>query len=130
MEETSPMMLIVFLIMYAYMAYCIQIIGKKSGVSNSWLAWVPVAQVIIMIQAAKKSIWWFLLTFIPLVNLVIYVRLWSNMAHNRGMNRWWHGLFSLIPGVNFISMGYIAFAKSGSASATPPAPTTPQQPVV
>ena len=46
-------------------------IADKLDIPNSWLAWIPIAQIWVMVRAAGKPGWWLVLFFIPLVNFVI-----------------------------------------------------------
>ncbi|MFQ3583820.1 MAG: DUF5684 domain-containing protein [Cyanobacteriota bacterium] len=48
-------------------------IGQKLSVPNTWLAWIPIANIWVMCRAAGKSGWWVILFFIPLVNLIFAI---------------------------------------------------------
>ncbi len=126
--ETFGMLNIVLLIvMYAYAAFCLQKIATRLGVSHAWLAWIPVANVFIVLEAARKPLWWFILILIPLVNLVITIMAWAAVAKNLGRTGW-HGLFIMIPLVNFVTLGMMAFGTAGAPAAQAAPPTPPQPP--
>ncbi len=56
---------------YLFTSFCLMKIAEKLDIPNSWLSWVPIAQIWVMIRAAGKPGWWLILFFIPLVNFVI-----------------------------------------------------------
>ena len=95
--------------MYLYMALALQTIADKTATANSWLAWVPVANIILMVTIAKKPLWWILLLFVPLVNLVIAIMLWMAISEARGKPNWW-GILTIVPILNFVVPGYLAWS--------------------
>ena len=99
-----------FLLIYTYVAYSMQTIANRVNIEDTWHAWVPIANVILMCKIAKKPSWWVLLIFIPIVNAVIAVILWMGIAEACGKPKWL-GLLLLVPVANFILPGYLAFTK-------------------
>jgi hypothetical protein len=97
------------LAIYVYMALALQTIATKTGTENAWLAWIPIANLILMVTVAKKPMWWILLLFIPLVNIVITILVWMAVAEARGKPNWW-GILMIVPFVGFIVPGYLAWA--------------------
>ena len=59
------------LVVYVFTSFCLMKIADKLEIPNSWLAWIPIAQIWVMVRAAGKPGWWLILFFIPLVNFVI-----------------------------------------------------------
>lgn len=109
----AGMFLFVFLVfalaMYLYTALCLQTIARKTNTADSWLAWIPIANLILMLKIARKPLWWILLCLIPLVNVVIMVIVWMEIAKARNKPQWW-GILMLVPVANLIAPGYLAFA--------------------
>lgn len=101
--------LIIAAIGYIYIALALQTIAQKTNTENPWLAWIPIVNLILMVNIAKKPIWWFLLFFVPLVNLVIYVLVWMEIAEARNKPNWW-GILIIVPVVNIIVPGYLAWS--------------------
>jgi len=97
------------LVIYVYMSYCLMKIGQKCGVENAWMAWIPVINIWVMCQAARKEWWWMLLCFIPFINIIAFCVLWMGIAENRGKPSW-VGLLILVPIANLILPGYLAFS--------------------
>lgn len=94
---------------YVYVALALQTIAKKTNTENAWLAWIPIANVFLMLMVAKKPLWWFLLVLIPLVNIVIYILVWMGIAEARSKPNWW-GILIIVPVANLIVPGYLAWA--------------------
>jgi hypothetical protein len=102
--------LIVFgLACYIYMSLALQTIATKTGAENAWLAWIPIANLILMLNVAKKPLWWILLFFIPIVNIVMAILVWMAVAEARGKPNWW-GILMIVPVVNLFVPGYLAWS--------------------
>jgi hypothetical protein len=100
--------LVLFVGFYAYISYSLQVIGQKLNVDNAWLAWIPIGNIYVMCKAANRPIWWIFLTFVPLVNLVIGLIIWVDIAKKLGKSPWLLLLF-LVPLLNLALVGYFAF---------------------
>jgi hypothetical protein len=94
---------------YVYMALALQTIANKTKTENSWLAWIPIANIVLMLNVAKKPIWWIVLFFIPVVNIIFIIIVWMAMAEARGKPSWW-GILMIVPVVNLITPGVLAWA--------------------
>ncbi|MCX6737387.1 MAG: zinc ribbon domain-containing protein [Candidatus Parcubacteria bacterium] len=107
---------------YIYLAVSLQVLAKKTGTENGWMAWIPIADIFLMINIAKKPLWWFILLLIPIVNIVIGIILWMAIAERRGKEGW-IGILLIVPIVGIAVPGYLAFfdAKKGEkVEITPP----------
>lgn len=102
--------LVVSVGMYVFFSLCLYLIAKKLNVAEAWAAWIPIIQVWPFLSSAGKPCWWVILLFIPLVNIFVGVHLWMRIAENLGRNKWL-GLLMLLPIVNFVLMGVLAFSK-------------------
>jgi len=122
MEERTPsaagiaamgvMLLFMFLIFaafYVYFSLALQTIAKKTNTENAWLAWIPIINIILMLNIAKKPLWWIILCLIPFVNIVIGIIIWMAIAEARGKPSWW-GILFIVPVVQIIVPGYLAWA--------------------
>ena len=94
---------------YVYMALALQTIATKTGTANDWLAWIPIANLFLMLSVAKKPMWWFILFLIPLVGAVMAIIVWMAIAEARGKPNWW-GILMIVPVANFVVPGYLAWA--------------------
>ena len=109
----TGLVLILFLgfvvIAYVYMSLAVQAIADKTNTANSWLAWIPIANLFLMLSMAKKPMWWFILFLIPLVGVVMLVIVWMAIAEARGKPNWW-GILMIVPVANLVVPGYLAWA--------------------
>ena len=62
-----------------------------------------------MLNVAKKPVWWVVLFFIPLVNIVMAIIVWMGVAVARGKPDWW-GILMIVPVANLIVPGYLAWS--------------------
>lgn len=111
-------MFVVFVALYVYMAYCLQQIAKKTNTPNDWLAWIPIANIVLMVQIARLPLWWIVGLFIPFVNIGVIIYLWWKIAEARNRPGWW-AILMLISPVNLVFMWFLAFREGSSQ---PPMP--------
>ncbi len=102
-------LLAIVAVFYVYMSLALQTIAKKTNTENAWMAWIPIINIILMLNIAKKPLWWIVLCFIPLVSIVILIIVWMAIAEARGKPSWW-GILLLVPFVNIIVPGYLAWS--------------------
>ena len=93
---------------YVYTALALQTIANKTQTENSWLAWIPIANFILMLNIAKKPLWWIVLLLIPVANLVILVMVWMGIAQAVRKPDWW-GIMIIVPVMNFVVPAYLAW---------------------
>jgi len=94
---------------YIYVSLALQTIANKTNTANAWLAWIPIANIFLMLSVAKKPMWWFLLFLVPLVNIVFAVIVWMAIAEARGKPNWW-GILTIVPVANLVVPGVLAWA--------------------
>jgi amino acid transporter len=111
---------------YLYMAYTQFVIAKKCGCNDTaFLAFIPIVNMFLLCQMAKKPGWWFVLMLIPFINIIFYAILWIEAAKNAGHSGVW-GFLSIIPPICLIAWGVIAFGKgTGTTTSVPSRTTTP-----
>jgi Family of unknown function (DUF5684) len=101
--------LVITIVMYAYMALALQTIANKTNTENAWLAWIPIVNIVLMLNIAKKPIWWIILFLIPLVNIVVAIIVWMGVAEARNKPSWW-GVLLIVPLIGIIVPGYLAWS--------------------
>ena len=42
---------------YVYMALALQAIAWKTNTKNDWLAWIPIANMVLLLEIARKPLW-------------------------------------------------------------------------
>jgi len=101
--------LLICLAVYVYTALAVQTIAEKTNTDNSWLAWIPIANLILLLNIAKKPVWWIVLCLIPLVNIIIFIMVWMAVAEARGKPSW-VGVLLIVPVLGALMPGYLAWA--------------------
>lgn len=101
-------MMAIGLAFYLFFGYCMKLIAEKTGhTENSWWAWVPILQIVLLLQIAQKPVWWIILLIIPLVGTVISILVFMEIAQARGKESWWGIITAIVP---FIGLPYLAFS--------------------
>src|SRR5215469_16952677 len=100
----------IFAVLYFIWCFCLKCIVEKCGREPGFLIWVPIFNVIRLMQAAGLSGWLFILLFIPGVNLIVGLYMWVKICHARGKSGWLV-LMIFIPILNLIFIPYLAFSE-------------------
>jgi hypothetical protein len=101
--------LLIFVAIYAYIAVCLQKMAEKTNTGDTWWAWVPILNILLMLKIGRKPLWWIILLLIPLVNIIIGILVWVEIC--KALNKSPLLVIGLlIPLVNFVVMGYLAFS--------------------
>ena len=92
-------------------------IAKKKNIENAWLAFIPIANIYLMTQIAGLPAWYtagIVLVFIPFIGQillgVLMVYIWWKICEALSKPGWW-GVLMIIPIVNFVIMGILAWGK-------------------
>ncbi len=109
MLPLGSLFLISAIAIYVIFALPIYTMGKKTGSENAWFAFVPILNLVLLLEIADKELWWILLFFIPLANVIALVVVWMAVADAMDKPEW-VGLLMLVPFVNIIVPFYLAFA--------------------
>jgi len=110
----------ILIIVYIFYAICLMKIAHKTNTPNAWLAWIPIANMVLMLQVAKKPMWWIILFFIPIANIVMAILLWMGIAKELGKPEWL-GVLVIVPIANLVLPAYLAFSEMGPTPAPPAA---------
>lgn len=94
---------------YVLMAIALMTIANKTGTPNAWMAWVPIANLVLMIQIAELELWWILVVIVTCGLAGIYV--WMKIAEKRGKPGW-VGILTIVPCIGFFVPLYIAFSDN------------------
>ncbi len=79
---------IIGIILYIAFAIPLMMIGNAKGYTG-WFAWIPILNMILMIQIAKKPVWWIILFIIPIVNIIILIIIYVNFFKNIDKSALW-----------------------------------------
>ncbi len=105
---------------YGYVALCLQLIARKTGIRHGWMAWVPILNAFLTVRLGGRSLWWLaplIVTYV--VNqrigsvVVLAFGLVVCLGIAEGRNKpFWVGLLLCVPIVNILALGYLAFSRA------------------
>ena len=101
---------LICLAVYVFYCFCAKRICEKCGVNPGILIWIPIANLIPLLQTAKMPVWMILLFLVPLVNLVVAIMMWVKICQARGKSGWLV-IMMFIPIANLIFLPYLAFSE-------------------
>lgn len=89
-------------------------LGRKAGVTYSWLSFIPLLQVFVLLAIVSRSAWNALWLLIPIVNAIFVIIWYVRLFRAFGQNPWWL-LLLLVPGINgiflIVILCYMAFSS-------------------
>jgi len=68
--ELSPLVLIIWMVVMVVAIAGMWKVFSKAG-KPGWACIVPIYNIVVLIQIANKPLWWILLLFIPIANIVV-----------------------------------------------------------
>ncbi len=126
------------LVLYIFFAVMLFLIARKTNTSMAWLAFIPIANLYLMVSIAGKPIWWLVLLLLPaispafgllgsmdptdglivtilsvlvyLVSLVANLLICLGIASARGKSVIW-GILLFIPCTSPIALAYLGLSK-------------------
>ncbi len=106
--EYPPGLLIFQLILLVLSIVGLWKLFTKAG-KPGWASIVPIYNTIVMIEMAGKPLWWILLLFIPLVNIVASILIMIGIAKNFGRGT------GTVLGLIFLPIIFMLILAFGSA---------------
>ncbi len=108
--------IILIIALYIYISLALMTIAHKTKTAYPWLAWIPIANIYLMVKISKQP-WWVMLLFliglVPIFGLLVVIGLftflWWNICEVRGKPGWL-GLFTPFPILNLIMIGIVAWS--------------------
>jgi tetratricopeptide (TPR) repeat protein len=129
---------IISLVFYLFTAAMLFLIAVKTNTSLPWLAFIPIANIILCLKIARKPLWWLALFLLPilalplamlipmdptegiivgvltllvsLAPLVMWLFVSLGIASARGKSAVW-GVLLFIPCTSFIGLAYLGLSK-------------------
>ena len=107
---TTLVILGVMLFVWFIFCYCLKRICEKCDTEPGILIWIPIFNLIPMLQAAGLSSWLILLFFVPLLNIVMGLVMWVKICQARGKSALLV-IMLFIPLLNLLFIPYLAFSE-------------------
>ena len=100
-----------FIAVATYFAWglALYLIAKKTDTQNAWFAWIPILNILLMLDIAGLDWWWILLFLVPCVNVLVSLYVWWQICEERNKP----GilcLLMLIPLVNVLFALYLGLS--------------------
>lgn len=99
-------------LIHLFFSYCCLLICQKTGAKPGIIVFVPILQMVPLLQAAGMSPWWLLALFVPVLNIVASVIWCFKIAKTRNKTAW-VGVFLILPVTNLFAFLYLAFSGAG-----------------
>jgi len=80
--------LVIGVAVYIYWSLGIVTIAKKTNTPDAVWGWIPILQIVLLLNIAKKPVWWIILMFIPCVSIVISIIVLMAVAEARNKPSW------------------------------------------
>ncbi len=101
------------ILLYVYFAVTLMIIARKTKTPGAGLAWIPILNLYLMCQIGRRSAWWMLLCFVPLINFFALAMIWMSIAETSGKPAW-TGALAIIPFAGLAIPAYLALGANPS----------------
>jgi len=121
-EAIGMMFMLAIVAVYLFFSYTFVVMAKKLDHDDiAWWGWVPIMNTLLVIKMAEKPGTWFIFLLLPIVNIVIFAMLWMEVARKLGKSPAL-GIMMLLPILNFIAAGIMAFGKDDGMRRVKPQP--------
>jgi hypothetical protein len=125
-------LLILYLALYAIYGLALYGVFKKAG-KPGWAGFVPIYNLIVLLEVVGRPLWWIILYLIPIVNIVILIIVYNDLSKSFGKG------VGFTLGLIFLSIIFLLILGFGSATyrgpaaapgemMTPPPPPPPGMP--
>lgn len=113
---------IIYLAIILFMIVSMWKIFVKAG-KPGWACLIPFYNAFVMLEIAGKPGWWFILLFIPIVNLVIWILALAGLAQNFGKGGGFVVGLIFLPIIFYPILGFgsATYRKAEAAAPVPPA---------
>lgn len=94
---------VVSLALYIFFCFCAKRICQKCGKDPGVLIWIPILNLIPLLEVAGLPVWTIILFFVPLANFVMPIVMWAKLCTARGKSGW------LVLGIIFLPIVFIPY---------------------
>jgi hypothetical protein len=102
---------------YIYMAIVLMSIAKKTNTPNGWMAWIPIANIILALNIAGLPWYWVFAILVGAIPVIGSLALCAGAAYvfyliaEKRKFPGWYGILCALPLINFVFMGIIAWTE-------------------
>lgn len=98
--------LIMYVVIYAVMGFLMGKVFEKAG-KPLWAGFVPIYNLIILLEIVGRPLWWIVLFLIPCVNIVAIVLVAMDLAERFGKSKAWGVIFLFL--ISLVGYAILAF---------------------
>lgn len=115
--------LVVYLLIFLFIGFCYGKLFQKAG-RPLWAGFVPIYNLIVLLEIVGRPLWWIVLMLIPFVNVVVLIITSIDLAKSFGKTTG-YGIGLLLLGIIFLPMlafgdaRYVGPAASQNGSVNP-----------
>jgi hypothetical protein len=96
---------------YCWVAYCLMGIMERCGSTRErWWAWVPILNMYALWELSDLEIVWFVLMFIPFIDIVAIIMIMMPVAEKCGSESYW-GILMIVPIFNFYVIWKLGYGE-------------------
>jgi hypothetical protein len=108
-------LILVWLAIYVYSAFCLMRMADRLGVENGWFAFIPFLNIWLLCQMGDRDNTWFIIMLITafccgIVTAVMAILIMMDVSEKLGFENWW-GILLIIPIFNFYVLYKLAFTE-------------------
>jgi len=103
-------MLVIMVAVYIFYCYCAKLICEKVGKEPGVLIWIPIVQILPLLEAAGMEKWMIILFFVPFVNILAALYMAYKLVLARGKPPVLV-VMAVIPIVSLAFFPYLAFSE-------------------
>ncbi len=108
MEDLGAIFWIIYLAIIILIIAAVWKVYVKAG-KPGWAAIVPIYNIIVLLEIVGRPLWWFLLFFVPLVNFIVAIIIYIDLAKSFGKSAGF--------GIGLLFLGIIFFPILGFGDA-------------
>ena len=108
MEDFGAIFWIIYLAIIILIIAAVWKVYVKAG-KPGWAAIVPIYNIIVLLEIVGRPLWWFLLFFVPLVNFIVAIIIYIDLAKSFGKSAGF--------GIGLVFLGIIFFPILGFGDA-------------
>ncbi len=101
--------LVIWIGLYVTQAIALMTIANKTSTENSWMAWIPILNMLLLLNIAGLDWWYLLLMCVPCVGILVFIYAWWRVCEERGKPGAL-GILMIVPVVNWFLPLYVAFS--------------------
>ncbi|MDO8736812.1 MAG: DUF5684 domain-containing protein [Thermoleophilia bacterium] len=106
----SEYLIVLGLLLYAWLTYCLYRIALKVGMENAGIAFIPFFNMMLICAMIDKPAWYAILFLVPVINFFWSIIVWMRLSEEVGHSRWL-GFAMILPLFNLAVPGYLAFSR-------------------